>query len=963
MLGLAVDAELNGLPTTNADGDDLNQTPDDEDGVRFENIFFPGSSSDISVTINTGTNAPARLNAWFDFNRNGVFTDSGEQMIVADRKGSGTYTYTIQVPADAVPGLTYARFRYSYQGNIGPTGPARDGEVEDYLVRILNNTPEAVDDSFTTNQDTNANQLQVLTNDISSLNGPILVTNTSIPNRGGRVLISADGTFVTYTPADGFFGNETFTYTIEDRAGVSDSALVTINVLPSRVDPVAIDDSYEVQIGSSNNELRVLTNDLAGQFGNIELVDFTQGSLGFVGIERNGTPDPSDDFLTYTPNPGPGGTDQFTYTIQDQRPAGQGGPIQRAATVTVHIQPGDMADDIVRYRIQTVNLAGTPTNTVLVGDQFKLQVHVTDLRVPGSLRGIAAGFLDVLYDFTAVSIAGPLEFGPKYLNVQSGNIITPGLIDEAGAFQTSISLPVGSDEELLFEILMNANVRGDAIFTGDPADIVPFSDTLTFEPPEKIDIPQQFFVNTPLNGSSPMLNHTLRIENPDGLPQAVDNTFIVDVNSTNVELDVLANDFDPGGQQLTISAVGARTDGGTVLITNNGARLSYTPRAGFNGTEQFTYTIRNTDGVEESAIVTAQVGTSAKDLNFRLETTDSSGSVLTEIVQGSTFQLRVHVRDLRDPMSDLGVFAAYLDVLLDSGLVSTIPTNGPLGFDVTFGTDYLNGPSGDSLTNVIDELGSFQTSLLPLGGTEKLLTTITLRANAVGVAQFVSDPADISPLHDPLLFEPTEPVDIDRINFGTTSIVITSGSAEGEFVFQNPSIRQDVDNNGVVTPRDVLLLINNLSKGPNSRRNGEGEGDGRYFTDVNGDGLETAIDVLHVINYIHNYAKRDSDGNGEGEGVLPLLILSDNSENLAASVSSQPLYVGQAQFVTAPEARRTDRALVTTQATTQSIRHAVQSTAVEDVFAVWNTERDDHVDSELLDELALADDPLGFKID
>ena len=40
------------------------------------------------------------------------------------------------VPADAVPGPTYARFRLSMNGGLSPIGLALNGEVEDYLAEI-----------------------------------------------------------------------------------------------------------------------------------------------------------------------------------------------------------------------------------------------------------------------------------------------------------------------------------------------------------------------------------------------------------------------------------------------------------------------------------------------------------------------------------------------------------------------------------------------------------------------------------------------------------------------------------------------------------------------------------------------------------------------------------------------------------------------------------------------------------
>ncbi|HSF41960.1 MAG TPA: IPTL-CTERM sorting domain-containing protein, partial [Thermoanaerobaculia bacterium] len=107
---------------------------DDEDGVSFNGPFAPGATA--SFTVTAGSTA-CTLSAWVDWNRNGVFDDAGEQ-IAADVAVSGAPTVlSPAVPAGAVPGLTYARFRCASAGGLSPTGPAADGEVEDYLVGIL----------------------------------------------------------------------------------------------------------------------------------------------------------------------------------------------------------------------------------------------------------------------------------------------------------------------------------------------------------------------------------------------------------------------------------------------------------------------------------------------------------------------------------------------------------------------------------------------------------------------------------------------------------------------------------------------------------------------------------------------------------------------------------------------------------------------------------------------------------
>jgi hypothetical protein len=91
---------------------------------------------------------------------------------------------------------------------------------------LPNTPPHAVDDSFATAQDTPAT-LAVLGNDWDPDQDPLRVASASAPARGS-VQVNADGT-VTYTPASGYKGSDSFTYTASD-GSASDSAQVVVQV-------------------------------------------------------------------------------------------------------------------------------------------------------------------------------------------------------------------------------------------------------------------------------------------------------------------------------------------------------------------------------------------------------------------------------------------------------------------------------------------------------------------------------------------------------------------------------------------------------------------------------------------------------------------------------------------------------------------------------------------------------------
>jgi transglutaminase-like putative cysteine protease/uncharacterized membrane protein len=140
-LGLRRDPEIDGFPSDDALGDDLNGDFDDEDGVILPGLLVAGNCDcqgmGISNQIIVNATVPGYLDAWIDFNGNGLF-DANEQIATSVWVNAGANTLTPEIPASAVAGLTYARFRISCTGGLGPTGPADDGEVEDYAVQLFN---------------------------------------------------------------------------------------------------------------------------------------------------------------------------------------------------------------------------------------------------------------------------------------------------------------------------------------------------------------------------------------------------------------------------------------------------------------------------------------------------------------------------------------------------------------------------------------------------------------------------------------------------------------------------------------------------------------------------------------------------------------------------------------------------------------------------------------------------------
>lgn len=127
-LGSSVDPEDNGQPTPSSNGDGS-----DEDGVNFPAEMFSGTN--VSLSILAG--AAGLVDGWIDFNRDGDWDDAEEQILTSESVVTGLNTVNIAISNVARTGTTHARFRFSSEGGLTPSGLAPDGEVEDYEVSLL----------------------------------------------------------------------------------------------------------------------------------------------------------------------------------------------------------------------------------------------------------------------------------------------------------------------------------------------------------------------------------------------------------------------------------------------------------------------------------------------------------------------------------------------------------------------------------------------------------------------------------------------------------------------------------------------------------------------------------------------------------------------------------------------------------------------------------------------------------
>ncbi|MGH9968876.1 MAG: Ig-like domain-containing protein [Pyrinomonadaceae bacterium] len=163
------------------------------------NVVANDSDPDLDPLTVTAVSDPPHGTA--TNNNNGTVTYRPDNGFI----GSDSFTYTI---SDGRGGFDTATVRVT----VNPPG---------------NRPPDAVDDTATTCKN-RPKRINVLANDRDPDGDPLTVGAVTQP-ANGSVVINSDNT-VTYTPRRGFVGTDSFTYTISDGRGGSDTARVTVTV-------------------------------------------------------------------------------------------------------------------------------------------------------------------------------------------------------------------------------------------------------------------------------------------------------------------------------------------------------------------------------------------------------------------------------------------------------------------------------------------------------------------------------------------------------------------------------------------------------------------------------------------------------------------------------------------------------------------------------------------------------------
>jgi len=250
----------------------------------------------------------------------------GYLIIAAD----GTYTYIIDNESLSTQSLAANEivteiFTYTISDGNGGT----DSAMLEIDIHGKNDAPVAVDDLAITDEDTPVT-IDVLVNDSDIDDGDLLTITGVTQGSHGTVTIDPVTGNPVYTPEANWNGTDTFTYTISDGNGGTDTATVTMDVAPVDDFPLAVDDSFNATEDTPYNGNLAANDTPSGDGGNV-WSKATDPANGIVTVNSDGT-------FTYTPNANYNGTDSFTYTITDADGD------TSTATVTMDVAPVD--DDV-----------------------------------------------------------------------------------------------------------------------------------------------------------------------------------------------------------------------------------------------------------------------------------------------------------------------------------------------------------------------------------------------------------------------------------------------------------------------------------------------------------------------------------------------------------------------------------------------------------------------------------------
>lgn len=203
------------------------------------------AAATVTITVNAVNDAPVANNDNFETNEDIELTVPATGVLGNDVDVDGDMLTAVLETGPSNGVLTLnpdGSFTYTPNANFNGTDSftyfANDGTVDSdtaatvmITVNPVNDAPVANNDDITTTVDTPVT-IDVLANDTDVDTGDTanLMIESVVQPLNGEVV--NNGTDVTYTPNAGFIGTDTFDYNVTDTGGLTDTATVTVTVVP-----------------------------------------------------------------------------------------------------------------------------------------------------------------------------------------------------------------------------------------------------------------------------------------------------------------------------------------------------------------------------------------------------------------------------------------------------------------------------------------------------------------------------------------------------------------------------------------------------------------------------------------------------------------------------------------------------------------------------------------------------------
>ncbi len=514
-------------------------------------------------------------------------------------------------------------------------------------VEMTNRPPNAVDDNFSTDEATAFDTGSVLANDMDLDSDTLSVSN--LDNTGTKGTVSDNGDGTIYYDPNGQFDSlsagdtttDTFTYTVSDGNGFSDTAIVTITINGLNDDPTAVDDKYTTDQDTAITTGDVLVNDSDPNTDPVSLDSIdTTATKGLVTDNGDGTfdydPNGQFDYLAigesaadtfdYTISDGNGGTDIATVTIEvtgTNDPVTANDDTGSTDKTTVITTGSVLANDTDPDTSDTLTVAGMDT-TCTKGSVTNNGDGTFDYDPNGQFNSLGA--LDTATDTFAYTVSdgnGSTDTATVTITAYGGNGPPTGnddgfSTDEDTAFTTADALsndtdPNGADILSVDSINTTGTKgtvtdNGDGTFNYDPSGQFDYlaageSATDTFD-----------YTVSDGNGETDTAQVTITVTGSNDPLTANDDTGSTDKNTAITTGNVLTNDTDPDTSD-TLTVTGIDTTGTKGGVINNGdGTFDYDPNgqfasltAGSTDTDTFTYTVSDGNGSTDTATVTITV--------------------------------------------------------------------------------------------------------------------------------------------------------------------------------------------------------------------------------------------------------------------------------------------------------------------------------------------------------------------